>query len=346
MGTICAIALICDSTLSQNTQRYLESLHKEFSEVQTKHREAGVALKATLAKELSVAVQQHREQLKAEETKLDAQLSLLGKEQETKRATMRKAEERRIAEDDRRFEDLVKDEELWSGKRARDRREQEWKLRKARDPEVAASAFEATILKMQSIGSNLSLDPKVALKEVAMLASPPNSRVEVRDGAQGFLIRVAFSLSSLDKSERGAVTAHNSASSLRRAMRDRSAEVMRDLYEHCGNLGISKVSVSCNHAVRQSYIPRVATSEERVILERESALVMDCLFRGSIERSRTKSIGSWRDIPLTTVTGLMKIEKDTVEDVKIGPAAQKNYRFLSGGDESDKEDPKTPLRFD
>jgi hypothetical protein len=231
----------------------------------------------------------------------------------------------------------LQDTALLSGDLARTNHAREWQKRVAHDPEFAHSAAERTILKMQKAGSDPSLAAREALEEVARLALPPGSRVEVTNAHDKFAVRVAFKISALSPGEAGVGTQHRSIESMRREAREASACVIRELFDYCGARGIARLSVSCNHALyRHSYIPTAATEAERKELEKRGAVMMACLYRVTIDASQATGVASWRAISIPRVMALMRVDYDAMTGLKLADIP---------GNLPLKEDPEMELEF-
>jgi hypothetical protein len=212
----------------------------------------------------------------------------------------------------------LRDRDLISGELARANRATEWQKRLAHDPEFAHSAAERTILKMQNAGSDPSLATREALQEVARLALPPGSRVEVTNAHDKFAVRVAFKISALSREEAGVGTKHRSIDSMRLEAQQASACVIRELFDYCGARGIARLSVSCNHALyRHSYIPTAATEAERRELEKRGAVMMACLYRVTIDASQAMRVANWRAISIPRVIELMRVDYDAMAGIKF-----------------------------
>jgi hypothetical protein len=207
---------------------------------------------------------------------------------------------------------------LISGELAQARRTQEWQKRLAHDPEFAHSALERSILRMEKVGADPSLAARDALDEVARLATPPGSRIEVTNAHDKFAIRVAFKMSAVTHGEAGGITKHLTTDSMRREAREMSAHVIKELFDHCGARGIARLSVSCNHAIyRHGIIPGAATEAERKELEKRGGLMMACLYRVTIDASQARGVPDWRAISIPRVMQLMRVDYDGISGIKL-----------------------------
>jgi hypothetical protein len=213
----------------------------------------------------------------------------------------------------------LQDTALISGERARTNRAAEWQKRLAHDPEFAHSALERSILKMQKVGSDPALAAREALEEVARLATPPGSRIEVTNAHDNLALRVAFKMSAVLPSAAGVAMKHKSTASMRREAEEGSAYIMKELFDHCGARGIARLSLSCNYAVyTHSHIPKAATDAERKELEKRGAVIMSCLYRISIDASKAATVPSWRAISVPRVMELMRVDYDGISNLQIG----------------------------
>src|SRR5688572_17479020 len=231
----------------------------------------------------------------------------------------RDEEAQRVQAEEIAHKSRLQDSALVSGEIARNRHAEEWRRRIAHDPEFAHSAVERSILKMQKLGSDPALAGREALEEVARLAAPRGSRIEVTNAHNKFAVRVAFKMSAVIPSAAGVATKHKSTASLRREAEEASAYIMKELFDHCGPRGIARLSLSCNYAVyRHSYIPKAATEAERKELEKRGAVMMTCLYRVVIDASKASRVASWRAISIPRVIELMNVDYNGITDLKLG----------------------------
>jgi hypothetical protein len=221
----------------------------------------------------------------------------------------------------RALEAELQDPELISGELARKQHETEWASRLAHDPKIAKTAMERTLLKMEKTGRDPQFSAQKALEEVAILAAPPRSRVQVLPSGDGFSVKVAFRMSALSRNETGAVTKHHETESMRREIEDLSARVMIALCDYCGSRGIESLSVSCNHAVRQTLIPTAASAAERDALLSRASVVMGRLYRVSLDRQQLSAVSNWRRIAPSKVIAMMSVENDNLKNLQISGTA-------------------------
>jgi len=247
----------------------------------------------------------------------------------------RDADQKRADEQEAAHKARLADRATISGELARDNHAKEWQKRLAHDPEFAESAFERAMLKMQKVGSDPALAAREALEEVARLAAPPGSRVEVTNLFDKFSVRVAFKMSATTHGETGASTKHRSTGTMRREAEEISALVAKEVFDYCGARGIARLSVSCNHGIRHSNIPKAATDEERKELEKRSRTIMACIYRVVIDDSKAAFVPSWREISSPRVKDMMRVDYDGITGLKLGD-------FVRGPAE---EDPSMPLEF-
>jgi hypothetical protein len=236
--------------------------------------------------------------------------------QDERKAALAEAENQRSA-----LEAELNDPALISGALARQQHEAEWASRLAHDPKIAKSAMERTLVKMEKTGRDPQTSAQSALEEVARLAAPPRSRVQVLPSGDGFSVKVAFRMSALTANETGAVTKHHDTESMRREIQDLSARVMIALCDYCGSRGIESLSVSCNHAIHQTLIPTGASSAERDALLARASVVMGRLYRVSLDRQRVSSVSNWRRIAPSKVIAMMLVENDNLNTLQISGTA-------------------------
>ncbi len=211
----------------------------------------------------------------------------------------------------------LKDQRFLSGALARERHVAEWALRLKHDPSMAASVLETNQLKMERLGHDPAVSAQSALEQVATLAAPRGSRVEVKLHNGRFAVRVAFRMSTLTAQEAGAVTKHHTTESMRREIEELSGRVMKDLFDYCGSRGIQTLSVSCNHALRRTIHPPCATPREREELLRRAPVVMANLYRTSLSQDKARLVSNWREISIPKVVGMLAVERDGLKTLTI-----------------------------
>lgn len=199
--------------------------------------------------------------------------------------------------------------------------EQEWQLRLSQDAAFAVSPLEKRLLQMRSLGkSDVSPDAQT-LRDIARLAAPAGSRVEVSPEGDLQVIRVAFPMSSMSAREQGVATKHHSIESLREEVRAISAQLARDILSACGARGVRRLTVSCNRALRQTLIPEAATPEERAELLARSKVAMRRIYRIAVEVDPSLGGMDWRSVGTHRIQELMKVEQDDLRLIAIEPGS-------------------------
>jgi hypothetical protein len=235
--------------------------------------------------------------------------AVLKSERETLSAT--------IAAEDEAFQKQLANPALLSGALATERHEAEWARRVAHEPGLASSKMEKMLVHMEQVGKDPQKSAVEALQEVARLAAPPRSRIEVTPSGERFAVRVAFLMSAVSANEAGAVTKHHDTASMRREVQQLSARVMKALFDYCGSRGVEGLSVTCNHAIHRTPIPANATEEERQELLQRAPIVLARLYRVSLSGDAARRVENWRKIPVTKVIGIMNVEIDDLRDLEI-----------------------------
>lgn len=249
------------------------------------------------------------------------------------------AESRRLrteAELQAAHESRLQDPQVLSGEKAEARHELEWSRRAAHDPQFALSPMENTLLRMEKLGNDPAITARQALHEVAMLAAPSGSAVEVAPHGDGFDVKVAFKLSAMSTHESGFITKHATAIALRQEVHLVSAKLIRNLFDNCGSRGIRSLHLSCNRATRQYLIPDNATEAEGMELLRQAPLAMSSIYRLSIDGKDARTISSWRTASTADILNRCRIVSDGLTDMTI----------LRGGSMPvPTQDPDSPLEF-
>lgn len=145
----------------------------------------------------------------------------------------------------------LKDPKVLDGTVARKEHEEEWRKRLAHDRQYARSKAEMTLIKVAELGRNGQLGDDAALAAMARLVAPPESTVKVVPYRGGNRIDVRFDMSKMTSGEHGARTKHTSLDSLKREVEEIMSRVMKDLYQNCKGRSLRKITVFCEHGVRQ-----------------------------------------------------------------------------------------------
>jgi hypothetical protein len=117
-------------------------------------------------------------------------------------------------------------------------------------------------------------------------------------------------MSRVSQQEAGAVTKHHNTATMRAEVEELSARVLRDLYHYCGSRGISYISVTCNHTLRQTVIPLGATEDERQLLLERAAPVPTRLYRLSLDQAQAHSVADWSQVSLSGIVQRSRVEYD------------------------------------
>lgn len=267
---------------------------------------------------LAVQLVGDRKQLHDFRSKLDSQLGAARAEHETEWLRRVEEDNSRVRAQESAHAARLQDKLLISGELARRNRDTEWAKRLARDPEFALSPLERTMVRMQKVGADPALATREALEEVARLAAPPGSRIEVTNAFNNLALRVAFKMSAVVPSAAGVAMKHKSNASMRREAQEGSAYIMKELFDACGARGIARLSLSCNYAVyAHSFIPQAATEAERKELEKRGAVIMACLYRVSIDASKAAAVPNWRTISIPRVIELMRVDYDGISSLTV-----------------------------
>jgi len=246
------------------------------------------------------------------------------------------AETQQVEAEEARHRVRLSDTDFLSGAASQRKHQLEWRRRLAHEPSLAHSLIETNLLRMEQLGKDPAISARDALAEVAQLAAPPGSRVEVVQTGNQFVVKVAFRMSAMTDKETGAVTKHHTTQAMRREVEEISARVIQELFDYCGTRGIAKLQVSCNHGMRSTMVPQGATEAERRVLLARSKVVMDKLYRVSLDQSQARAFADWRRVSRSQVTERMTVEYDgfatlTIENSLLSPANQ--------------EDPSDVLKF-
>lgn len=254
-------------------------------------------------------------------------------------AEMAEAESRRIraeSELQAAHESRRQDPQFLSGEKAEARHELEWSRRAAHDPQFALSPMENTLLQMEKLGKDPAITARQALQQVALLAAPPGSAVEVLPNGDGFDVKVAFKLSVVAEREAGSVTEQTTVFTFRNEVRLVSAKLIRNLFDNCGSRGIRSLQVSCNLPTRHSLIPLNATEAEKAELLRQTPWGMSSIYRLAIDGKDARTITALRTASPTDILNRCRVVSDEFLDMTM-----KSDGSIPGPT----QDPDSPLEF-
>jgi hypothetical protein len=223
---------------------------------------------------------------------------------------MENSAKQRMQEARNRHQELMADSDLANGRKAAAAHESEWEKRKSHDAAYAQSPMETTLLEMERISKDRTATASEVLKKIAKLASPKNSDVAVTATDGDYVVDVAFDMSAMSHGETGSSTKHDTKEALQVEVREIIGRVMKDLYDHCGDRNIKKISVACKHGVRQQSIGFLGGLAPGTTEIKE-------IYRCAIRGTNARKITDWRNAPLHRVTDMLEVEMDGFPDLQI-----------------------------
>ncbi|MBL7129582.1 MAG: hypothetical protein ISS16_11440 [Ignavibacteria bacterium] len=182
---------------------------------------------------------------------------------------------------------------------------EEFHKRLSYDPQFAYTSREKTILKMISISHDKTLSNDHILIEVATLASPKNSKVEISKLGECYIVNVAFDMAVMTYGEYGAYTKHSTKASLKQEVITLISRVMKDLYDHCGTRTIEKIVVACEHGVIYKRYPVLPGVNHQT-----KTFQMTVIYKCSISKTQALKVANWREAKLHQVSSMLKVDND------------------------------------
>ena len=213
----------------------------------------------------------------------------------------------------------------------------EWERRTAHDPELASTAREKTLVRMQALAQS-GLTAVERLKEIATLASPRQSNVKVRGAPGQYRVHVTFNLTELTSGEQGSATKHKSVASLKREVVSTICRIMRDLYRHCGTQDLRDVTVGCQRGVLareldQDKLRRSGMTMKELAQRLQNAspisrerlmqsvtterLTTMTIYRAALDRRATRRIGDWQSAQLHEIENILSRVEDEFPNMKL-----------------------------
>lgn len=256
------------------------------------------------AAKLTTLEKAHQERLLTEQERIKHELVAEGKSQARELERLREGHRTRL-----------NDPAVIDGSKAQAARAAEWERRQAHDPQFARSLPERNLIAMEKLGADPGLSAQTALEKVAILSSPPGSRLEVIPDGELFAIKVAYRMAARTYGESGAATKHTSRSTMRAEIRQISAQVVRDLFTYCGSRGISSVALTCNKTTHSTLIPPGTTAEEEKILRAAAKKTQSRLYRVVIDAPAARNISNWARATDEDILGVVKVDFDGIESL-------------------------------
>ncbi len=124
-----------------------------------------------------------------------------------------------------------------------------WNARKNREDGFAISDRERTLLKMMALAKDPTKAPRDIVEEIAREAAPQGADIAVLQGRGGMELSVDFDMNVLTHGEQGTRTKHETVDSLRTEVERLLGRVANDVYEHCKDLDLRRISFGCRHQV-------------------------------------------------------------------------------------------------
>lgn len=212
---------------------------------------------------------------------------------------------------------IVDDPDLASGASAERAHAQEWEARLRRDRQYAKSPLEMNLLAMELAARDSSLTVAQSLFQVASLAAPPKSKVEVTPEGKRFKIRIAFDMAALSWEEAGGKTKHDSVDSLRSEAETMSARVIRDVLASVGGRDIERLSVACNRSVQAAEPKDSAPPEDPTLPPKPPRSRMTAIFRVGIDQAGMAGVADWRSATIAQIGRMVRVEFDMTRRLQL-----------------------------
>ena len=211
----------------------------------------------------------------------------------------------------------MQDPALLSGDSAEKARAEEWAARLRRDRAFAKTALELNLLAMELVARDDTLTVAQSLFQVASLASPPRSRIEIVPEVKRFKIRIAFDMGAVSWEEAGGNTKHSSTDALRVEAEQMTVRVIRDVLAACGSGDIERLSVSCNRPLQptEQAIEAVPADPARASKPRPSRMTL--IFRAGIDQASAAGVADWRSASMAQVGRGMVVEYDRTRRLRL-----------------------------
>lgn len=140
-----------------------------------------------------------------------------------------------------------------------------WESRLNYDAEYAMSPREQVLLTMKKLSNTNNKKVKDIINDIAIMASPKNSKINIIDSKHGLILDIDFDMSELTKGEFGSSTKHTTIASLKKETITLISQVTNDIFMFCGDLGIESIQVGCMHYVKQ-YLNKIYQNDHNIII--------------------------------------------------------------------------------
>lgn len=126
-----------------------------------------------------------------------------------------------------------------------------WHERKNYDKKYAITPREKAQLEMLALSNDKTKNIEGIIKNIAEIAAPKNSTINVYTSGNGFSLGIDFDMSELTSGEEGIRTKHSTVDSLKHDVVRLVSKVTKDVYEFCQNLELESIAIGCRHYVNQ-----------------------------------------------------------------------------------------------
>ncbi len=125
----------------------------------------------------------------------------------------------------------------------------EWEERNNFNARYALSPREKSQLKMRALARDRTTRVEDIVKEIAALAAPQGSSIQVSSTARGMRLDIDFQMSAVTHGEQGTRTKHETVESLKNEVRKLISRVTHDVYAHCQVIDLESIHIGCKHLV-------------------------------------------------------------------------------------------------
>ena len=182
-----------------------------------------------------------------------------------------------------------------------------WKDRGNYLPRYALTAREKALLEMQAVARDPTKSERDRIRQVAIKASPNNSRVVVSQTSLGFRLSVDFDMSELTTGEIGTRTKHKTIDSLKKEVIRLTSQVANDMHLSCGHLGLNTIAIGCRHFVK-------LYDENRSYVKDSN----DVLYKVTLDATDLGNMGHNPYLDTYSITERFKVELDEFPTLSIG----------------------------
>lgn len=179
-----------------------------------------------------------------------------------------------------------------------------WEERNNFNARYAITPREKAQLQMSMLSHNITKKLENIISEIAKMASPKNSTINVYKTSNGLRLDIDFDMSELTSGELGSRTKHNTVNSLKKEVVRLISKVTNDVYGFCQDLDLATIAIGCKHHVNYEYT--YGKSIKNVVL-----------YKVRLDKNDLRQLESNPFLDIYSTTSYFKVEEDDFPNITI-----------------------------